>query len=725
MSDATPRDLADKIRRGLADQKAFSARQKAFAVVRPRMQAQVARHPGLRERIRGIKERALGRLEDLIAEAERSLRRRGFHVHLAPDAAAARRYVLALVGQGPVIKSKSNLVKEIDLIEALTERGVEVVETDLGDRIVQLADDHPSHPLAPAIHLSEADVRELFGRVRGGPLPEGLDAIAAFARQDLRQRMLGARVGLTGANAIAVDTGTVVLMENEGNIRMVTGLPPLLIVVASVNKLVHTLEEALDVTRGASVYGGGHEIGTYVSMISGPAPAEAAAEGIGPAEVHVLLVDNGRTAAARDGFAEAFYCLNCGSCHNYCSPYNVLGREYGGGDFIGGIGAVQASLIQGLAAGVAAGLDLCMLCEHCVQVCPVGIDIPHLTMRLRERAGAKRSLPERLVLRLVRRPGALSAFARAITVYRRAGLQRWVRRKRLLDRFRSLQAAEALLPDDEEALQSEADGAPPVVALQDSSPPGAPRVGLLRGCIAGAFQPRTAEHTAALVAAAGAVPVQISGPVCCGALHLHAGDLATARDLARRTIARFESASVETVVANAAGCGAMMKRYGELLADDAGWRDRAERVAARVRDLSEWLVSRPLPPLATRGPVRVTYQDACHLSQAQGITAEPRRLLSAVHGVELVEMEDSTLCCGSAGTYNLRFPEVAAAAGAEKVRSILATGAQVVVTANPGCALHLQATLRQAGASDRVKVRLMADFLAGALPRTGEDDGRS
>jgi glycolate oxidase iron-sulfur subunit len=206
--------------------------------------------------------------------------------------------------------------------------------------------------------------------------------------------------------------------------------------------------------------------------------------------------------------------------------------------------------------------------------------------------------------------------------------------------------------------------------------------------------------TARVLARAGVAIVPAAGQVCCGALAAHAGDHKEALKLARRNIDEFEKSGAELVLVNAAGCGAHLKTYAHLLEPEPEWRERAATFSRRVRDVSEYLAARIDRLTAGALPMRITYQDPCHLAHAQGIRAEPRALLGRVAGVELIEMVDADVCCGSAGYYNLTEPEYADRLLAQKVDAILETGAEAVVTANPGCMLQLQAGLRARGRAD-------------------------
>ena len=222
-------------------------------------------------------------------------------------------------------------------------------------------------------------------------------------------------------------------------------------------------------------------------------------------------------------------------------------------------------------------------------------------------------------------------------------------------------------------------------------------VGLLTGCVQGAFFPGVNAATARVLQAEGCDVVVPPQQGCCGALSVHNGREEEALGFARRLVDTFEAAGVERIVVNAAGCGSTMKEYAELLADDPAYADRARAFAEKVGDISEILVE--LGPVAPRHPLELTiaYHDACHLAHAQGVRSQPRTLLNAIPGLELREIAESELCCGSAGIYNIINPEPARELGDRKAANIVATGAQVLVTANPGCLMQVAAAIERSG----------------------------
>jgi glycolate oxidase iron-sulfur subunit len=238
------------------------------------------------------------------------------------------------------------------------------------------------------------------------------------------------------------------------------------------------------------------------------------------------------------------------------------------------------------------------------------------------------------------------------------------------------------------------------------------RVAFFAGCVMRIAFAETNRATVRVLARAGCEVAMPEDQVCCGALNIHAGDREYAKALARRNIEAFEGGGAEWVVVNAAGCGAVLKEYGDLLSHDPAWAERAAAFSAKVRDFSEALAEvGPAPPMRSL-PSRVVYQDACHLLHAQRIRQQPRDLIGAIPGVTLVEMRDGDRCCGSAGIYNLTEPEMAERLGEQKAANVVDTGADVVVSANPGCLIQLRALLARRGV--RTRAVHLADLLDAA-----------
>jgi glycolate oxidase iron-sulfur subunit len=398
-------------------------------------------------------------------------------------------------------------------------------------------------------------------------------------------------------------------------------------------------------------------------------------------------------------------CVHCGLCLASCPTFSELGTEM---DSPRGRIFMIKSLAEGrmaLSDSVVGHLSLCLDCRACETVCPAGVPYGRLIEAAKaEIEGARPGGAGRRLFRalnfslLLGRPAMLRAAAAGLRLYQVSGLQRLARATGLTSVLPgTLPAWERLLPAIPP--RSERRRLPARIAAEGER---RGRVALLEGCVQSVVFGAHNRATARVLALNGWEVVVPRGQGCCGALNAHGGDHAGALALARRTIDAFEDSGAEAVVVNTSGCGAHMKAYGTLLAGDPRYRERAERFARSVRDVAEFLAGAPLRgPLA---PVAMTvaYHDPCHVVHGQKIRAEPRRLLAQVPGLELVDLAESDWCCGSAGIYNLTQPEMAERLLARKVNHVLATGADAVVTANPGCIMQIAQGLRARGSEVKV-----------------------
>lgn len=388
-------------------------------------------------------------------------------------------------------------------------------------------------------------------------------------------------------------------------------------------------------------------------------------------------------------------CVHCGFCLPVCPTYVLWGQEM---DSPRGRIYLMKMAADGKApmnAEWVSHLDSCLGCMACMPACPSGVDYGKLIEATRaqiERGYARSAgtkLHRRMLFEALTKPERLNLLRWLLLVYQKSGLQTLLRSVGLFKLLpRSLGAAEALLPDVK-----------PVETILETTPCSGEknrRIGLLLGCVQRAFFSHVNAATVRVLAAEGYEVFAPSEQSCCGALLVHAGEEKQAQELARKTIDAFEKANVEVIVTNAAGCGSSVKEYGHLLRDDPAYAEKARRFAAKCKDVSEILAE--LLPRATRQPlaVRVAFHDSCHLQHAQGVRAQPRALLAQIPGLELIEIPEAPICCGSAGIYNLVQPEAAGDLGDRKARLIAELAPQVVVTGNPGCILQLQASLARA-----------------------------
>lgn len=385
-------------------------------------------------------------------------------------------------------------------------------------------------------------------------------------------------------------------------------------------------------------------------------------------------------------------CIRCGMCLEACPTYGITGLETESPR--GRIHLMQA-LFEGRIEPepeTRVHIDRCLGCRACEAVCPSGVRYGALLEHTRADLAThdRPSLLQRSLLWLVSRPRPLAIAAALASLPERLGLRGLARRAPFSGILpRGLLRLESLAP----SLTRPAYVAPSRPAAPSS------RAALLLGCVMRVAYGDVHTATARSLARAGIEVIDAPRQVCCGALHSHAGARDDSRRLARENIAAFEGAQVGTVVVDAAGCGAHLKEYGRLLADDPVWSERARTFSATVRDVTEVLAGAQGEGDLGELQLRVTYQDPCHLAHAQRIRREPRALLAKVRGLDVVEMRGADVCCGSAGYYNLVQPEYADRLLRDKVAAILETRADAVVTANPGCMLQLEAGLRAAGST--------------------------
>jgi len=352
-----------------------------------RLQA-IAAVPGfeaLRERARALKREVITHLDHYLDEFAGNVERQGGKVHWAADAREACELVVGIArdcGATEVVKAKSMVSEEIDLNDALEAAGIRAVESDLGEYIVQLAHERPAHIVAPAIHKTRGDVADLFERCVDPHRTDKPEELTAVARRALRAVFSEAAVGVSGANFAVAETGTIVTVENEGNIRFSTTAPRVHVALAGIEKLIPRFEDLAVFLRLLGRSGTGQKLTSYTSILTGPRrPGED-----GPDEMHVILIDNGRTRALADEkMREALYCIRCGACLNACPVYRKIGGHAYGWVYSGPIGALITPELGGLK--LARELPFASsLCGACREVCPVKINIPDLLLHLRARA---------------------------------------------------------------------------------------------------------------------------------------------------------------------------------------------------------------------------------------------------------------------------------------------------------------------------------------------------
>jgi glycolate oxidase iron-sulfur subunit len=399
-------------------------------------------------------------------------------------------------------------------------------------------------------------------------------------------------------------------------------------------------------------------------------------------------------------------CVHCGFCLPTCPTYLLWGEEM---DSPRGRIYLMKQVVEGAAIDdtVVRHIDACLGCMSCVTACPSGVQYDALIEATRGtvESAAHRSRADKRVRRLIFAtfpyPRRLRALRKPLRVYQRLGLQGIVE-PRLP---KTLRAMEELLPELGRRER--------IPELTPAAGTPRARVGMLLGCVQREFFPGVNAATVRVLAAEGCEVVVPKSQQCCGALSLHSGRESEAVARAKKLIATFERYDVDYVVINAAGCGSSMKDYGRVLADDSEWAGRAAAFSAKCRDVSELIAE--LGPAAPRNPLPevVAYHDACHLSHAQGVRSQPRSLLAGIPQLQIREIAEADICCGSAGVYNLLQPDAARELGDRKAANIVATGARVLITANPGCLMQVRSALRRRG--ETIELRHTVEVLDASI----------
>ncbi len=403
-------------------------------------------------------------------------------------------------------------------------------------------------------------------------------------------------------------------------------------------------------------------------------------------------------------------CVHCGLCLSSCPTYRETGLEmFSPRGRIYLMKAVADGRIGMESAVFQEQMSACLNCRACEAVCPSGVQYGQILEASRtqiEQAREENRLtphpwPARLLRQAVfgnlfKQMALFRAFSTMMWLYQNSGA-RWLAHRSGILKMLKMEEMEALLPPISDQFVI------PRGQLYRAQGQTRSRVALLAGCIMSTSFADVHRATIRVLQKNGCDVLLPPDQGCCGALHSHGGDLEGARELARVNIAAFEQLEVDAIIVNAAGCGSMLKEYGHLLHDDPAWAERATAFAAKVKDVSEFLAgielnTRDLKPLK----ITVTYQEPCHLAHAQRISAQPRKLLKAIPGLTLTEMRESSLCCGSAGIYNVTQPEMAGRLGNRKLDNAEATGADIVVTANPGCHIQLSGGLKSRHSRMRV-----------------------
>ncbi len=640
----------------------------------------------LKAKAKAIKDECLANLPYLIKQFIERATDAGAKVHLAVNSEEALAHVEEIIKKHQaelVLKSKSMVTEEIGLNNFLQTRGVKVVETDLGEWIVQLAGERPSHITAPALHKTREEIARLLSQHLRRDIPAEAPAIAAAAREFMRPLFFEADAGITGANLAVAESGTLVILSNEGNARLVSSLPPVHIAVITVEKIVATMEQAITLVKALVSAASGRLVTSYVSFITGPSSTtdiekEHVVGAHGPRELHIILLDNGRMALAEDkDYQEVLRCLKCGGCMLVCPVFQQLGGHvFGGPVYPGGIGLLLTFMTMPWSE-LRPLLSLCADCKKCESFCPVGIHAGELIARLRMKN--KPPLGDKLLSRLMR---LKKLQERTFPLLR--NLQNLWAEGDYLKPLPLPWAREKRIPRLKPPATPEKAEIFPILSHSAEGK----KVYLFEGCLGRWFFPELRTKTSLWLKQLGFEPVCPPDQVCCGAPSFHLGDKKGLSELSRQNLALFARENPAAILTFCpTGHHFLTKIYPEVEAEARQW-------ASKVHDVFSFLRASGLRPsfLSSLRNQTVYYHAPCHLLAA-GKKIEDRVTLLSQAGLKVTAEEGSATCCGFCGVFSFKHPEIAGRIWIQKKDRILASGCKIILTECPGCLWQLRSGL--------------------------------
>jgi iron-sulfur cluster protein len=664
--------------------------------------------------IADAKDEAVARMDELYEQFKARCEEQGVQVHFAATSGQCNEIVAKIARENGVkkaVKSKSMTAEETLLNHHLEAEGLEVAETDLGEWIIQLREEGPSHMVMPAIHLSRDQVSELFTEVTGKSQTNDIESLVKVARRELRRRFIEADMGVTGANFAVAESGAIGLVTNEGNARLVTTLPRVQVHIIGLDKLTPTLHDALRILKILPKNATGQAISSYVTWISGATENTSVKDGKN--RRHVIVLDNGRSALAKDPeFSQVLRCVRCGACANVCPAYRMVGGHKYGHIYIGAIGLVLTYFFHG--RDKARNLVRnCLNCEACKNVCAAGIDLPRLIKDVHTRIQDEEGHPlrSRMIGQILKNRKLFHSMLRTARALQRpvTGGTPYLRHlPHMLFKQHDYKALPAIA---KKPFRDRWKEQRPKVEKPRL------KVALFSGCVQDFVYPEQPE-AAMKILESERVDVDFPmGQTCCGLPALMMGEKNAAVDVARQNAVAVDPGRYDYILVMCASCGAHMKKqYPRLLTEEGPFKVKAELFADKVMDITTFMtdVLEMKPERFEDKGAKTTYHFPCHLCRGMGITESPKTLMKNA-GLDYEELPEEDVCCGFGGSYSMKFPEISAEIMGKKLDNIESTGAEQILTDCPGCILQIRGGMEKRGS--KVKVRHTTEAILDQLKK--------
>ena len=665
---------------------------------------------GLISDIAASKDEAAANFQALYKEFKENAEAAGVHVHFAKDGDEANRIIARIAKEADckkIVKSKSMTAEETLLNHDLEDAGLEVTETDLGEWIIQLRHEGPSHMVMPAIHLSRFQVGDLFTQVTGKEQDSEIEKLVKVARRELRRKYVEADMGITGANFAIAETGSIGLVTNEGNARLVSTLPRVHVALMGIDKLLPTLHDALRILKVLPRNATGQQITSYVTWITGANECLAAEDG--KKEIHYVVLDNGRSELIEDPlFSQVNRCVRCGACANVCPVYRLVGGHKMGHIYIGAIGLILTYFFHGKEKAKNL-VQNCINCEACKDVCAGGIDLPRLIKEIHARIQEEdgHPLPSLLLGKVLKNRKLFHTLLRTAKWGQKPVAEKdgFIRHLPMI--FSKEHSFRALPTIAEVPFRDWWQENKPYVDKPKY------RVALFSGCVQDFVYPEQMQAAVELFKEHGVSMEYPMEQSCCGLPVQMMGEMKASRDVAAQNLRAFEPGAYDYIITLCASCAAHLKHnYPKLVMDKPGLKLRADQFSDKIIDFSSFVqdvLGVKKGEFAGDG-TKATYHAPCHLCRGLDVHEAPRKLIET-SGMEYVECAEEEVCCGFGGTFSMKFPELSSELLKKKLDNVEATEADVLLTDCPGCIMQLRGGLKKRGS--KVQVRHVAELLAG------------